>query len=70
MAKLNTVLLEFGNYARALAELLRENQPLTTVDQLLIENHLQAVHLTYSAWKRRHGISDQEDSHAQDIPVA
>jgi len=69
MAKLNTVLLEFANCTRALAELLRENPPLSAVDQLLIENHLQAVHLTYSAWKR-HGISDQEESSAQDIPVA
>lgn len=70
MAKLNTVLLEFGNCARALAELLREHQPLTAVDQLLIENHLQAVHLAYSAWRRQHGISDQADSRAKDIPVA
>ena len=70
MAKLNSVLLEFANCARALAELLRENQPLSAVDQLLIENHLQAVHLAYSVWKRQHGLSQQDDSRAQDTPVA
>ena len=70
MARLNSVLLEFANCARALAELLRENQPLSAVDQLLIENHLQAVHLAYSVWKRHPGVSEQDDSRAQDIPVA
>jgi len=70
MAKLNSILLEFASCARALAELLRENQPLSAVDQLLIENHLQAVHLAYSVWKRQHRVSEQDDSRAQDIPVA
>ena len=70
MAKLNSVLLEFAICARALAELLRENQPLSAVDQLLIENHLQAVHLAYSVWKRQHDLSEQDDSRPQDIPVA
>jgi len=70
MAKLNSVLLEFANCARALAQLLRENQPLSAVDQLLIENHLQAVHLAYSVWKRQHDLSEQDDSRSQDIPVA
>ncbi len=70
MTKLNSVLLEFANCARALAELLRENQPLSAVDQLLIENHVQAVHLAYSVWNRQHGLSEQDDSRAQDIPVA
>jgi len=70
MAKLNSILLEFASCARALAELLRENQPLSAVDQLLIENHLQAVHLAYSVWKRQHDLSEQDDSRSQDIPVA
>ena len=70
MAKLNSVLLEFASCARALAELLRENQPLSAVDQPLIENHLQAVHLAYSVWKRQHDLSEQDDSRSQDIPVA
>ena len=70
MAKQNTVLLEFDHYTRVLAELLRENPPLTAVDQLLIENHLQAVHLAYNTWKRHLGFSDQEGPPDQDIPVA
>ena len=70
MAELNSVLLEFANCARALAQLLRENQPLSAMDQLLIENHLQAVHLAYSVWKRQHDLSEQDDSRSQDIPVA
>ena len=61
MANLNSVLIEFAISTRALVELLRENSPLTAVDQLLIENHLQAVHLAYRAWKRKHGLSDQDD---------
>lgn len=70
MAKLNTALTEFGNGARALAELLKESPPLTAVDQLFIENHLHIVQLTYSAWKRRHGLSNQGGSLDRDVPVA
>jgi hypothetical protein len=62
MAKLNTVLLEYANCSRALADLLKGDPPLTAVDQLLIENHLHVVELAYSAWKRHHGFSDQEGS--------
>ena len=60
MAKLNTVLLEYANCSRALADLLKEYPPLTAVDQLLIENHLRVVELAYSAWKRQHRLSDPE----------
>jgi len=62
MAKLNTVLLEYANCSRALADLLKDYPALTAVDQLLIENHLHVVELAYSAWTRQHGFSEQEGS--------
>ena len=62
MAKLNTVLLEYANWSRALADLLKDDPPLTAVDQLLIENHLEVVQLAYSAWTRQLGFREQEGS--------
>ena len=70
MAKLNTVLLEYAKRSRALADLLKDDPPLTAVDQLLIENHLEVVQLAYSAWTRQHGVRDQEDPPAQEISGA
>jgi len=61
-ANLNTVLLEYANWSRALADVLKNDPPLTAVDQLLIENHLEVVQLAYSAWTRQHGFSEQEGS--------
>jgi hypothetical protein len=70
MAELDAVLTEFSHSTKALTDLLQAQTPLTAVDQLIIENHLHVIFLAYSAWKRQHGLSDQGDSSARDIPVA
>ena len=47
------VLVNFGQSAIALVDLLAENPPLETMEQMIIENHLHILQLAYSAWKRR-----------------
>ena len=47
------ILVNFGKSAIALVDLLAENPPLGTMEQMIIENHLHVLHLAYSTWKRR-----------------
>jgi len=53
MAIQRTTLDKFGENARELIQLLKQNPPLSNMDKLYIENHLEALQLAYGTWKRR-----------------
>ena len=62
MAEQNFPLTEFEKCARLLAQWLDTGQPLTTFEQLSLENHLHVIHLAYGAWKRQHSVDHRQRS--------
>lgn len=50
----NSTLMEFGACAVALRNILYQDKPLTDLEFLFMENHLQVLEMAYLRWKRKH----------------
>jgi hypothetical protein len=53
MSNTNEILSNFGQCTRALIELLHEDAPLETVEQMFIESHLALIRSAFEGWKHR-----------------
>ena len=53
MAGRDSPVREFEKCVWSLVRWLGERPTLNTLERLSLENHLQAIYLAYSAWKRR-----------------
>ena len=62
MAEQNCLLTDFGKCARLLAQWLDEGRQLTTIKQVLLENHLHIIYFSYGTWKRQQSVTDRQGS--------
>ena len=53
MVEPHDILMEFGQCARKLIEVLYQDKGLNTTEQMFIENHLALIRTAFEGWKRR-----------------
>jgi len=53
MLQRNELLTNLGRVTQGLRKWLEENPQIDMIDQLYIENHLELVRMSYSAWKSK-----------------
>ncbi|HSF67709.1 MAG TPA: hypothetical protein VLA67_09820 [Nitrospiraceae bacterium] len=61
----NPLVTDFEKCARSLAQWLDGEPPLSTMEQLSLENHLHVIHLSYGAWKHKQSVNDQGEGESR-----
>jgi len=61
----NPLVTDFVKCARSLVQWLDEEPPLSTMEQLSLENHLHVIHLSYGAWKHKQSVDDRGEGESQ-----
>lgn len=56
MPKRNKILTDLREEILDLKKWMEKDPPLDTMDQMLIENNIQMLQMTYTSWKARNGL--------------
>ncbi len=56
MPKRNKVLTDLREEILDLKKWMEKDPPLDTMDQMLIENNIQMLQMTYTSWKARNSL--------------